>query len=131
VAPTERHKFQHQGRTIYSWNQTLQELNLFVEGPPGVRAKQLAVAITSTHLSIGIAGNPPYLSVSICASVSVSVSANAPIGPAPTVTLLCVPQHDLAGRVKPSESFWTLGTLFTCQMCCARSVIHHLGLLRD
>ncbi len=67
MAPTERHKFQHQGRTIYSWNQTLQELNLFVEGPPGVRAKQLAVDITSTHLSIGIAGNPPYLSVSICA----------------------------------------------------------------
>ena len=77
VAPTERHKFQHQGRTIYSWNQTLQELNLFVDGPPGVRAKQLAVAITSTHLSIGIVGNPPYLSVSNCARIRWHACATA------------------------------------------------------
>ena len=64
VAPTERHKFLHDGRVVYEWNQTLHELNLFVQAPPGVRAKQLAVSITSSHLSIGIVDNPPYLTVS-------------------------------------------------------------------
>jgi hypothetical protein len=64
VAPTERHKFLHDGRVIYEWNQTLHELNLFVQGPPGVRAKQVEVTITSSHLSIGIVGSPPYMSVS-------------------------------------------------------------------
>ena len=64
VAPTERHQFRHDGRVIYEWNQTLHELNIYVQAPPGVRAKQLAVTITSSHLSISVAGNPPYLNVS-------------------------------------------------------------------
>lgn len=63
LAPTERHAFEHQGRTIYEWDQTLSELNIYVQLPPGVRAKQLYVDITSSHLRIGITPGQPYLDV--------------------------------------------------------------------
>ena len=63
LAPSERHKFTHNGRVIYEWDQTLTEVNIYVPVPAGVRAKDLAVDIQSTHLKIGIKGNPPYLDV--------------------------------------------------------------------
>ena len=63
LAPSERHAYVHQGRTIYEWDQTLSELNLYVQLPPGVKAKQLYVDISSSHLRIGIKPNPPYLDV--------------------------------------------------------------------
>ena len=53
----------HQGRTIYEWDQTLSELNLYVQLPAGVKAKQLYVDISSSHLRIGVKPNPPYLDV--------------------------------------------------------------------
>lgn len=62
--PTERHRFQHEGRTVYEWEQTFSEVSLFIEVPPGVRAKQLEVIIGHRHLLVGIKGNPPYLDVS-------------------------------------------------------------------
>lgn len=68
LAPTERHKFTHQGQTVYEWDQTLTELNLYVELPPGIRGKDLFVDITATHLRIGLKPNPPYLDVSTRAS---------------------------------------------------------------
>lgn len=39
-----------------------QDLNMYVEVPPGVRAKHLDVKITSSQLTIGLRGNPPFLS---------------------------------------------------------------------
>ena len=63
LAPSERHAYVHQGRTIYEWDQTLSELNLYLQLPPGVKAKQLFVDISSSHLRIGIKPNPPYLDV--------------------------------------------------------------------
>ena len=48
---------------MYEWDQTLDEVNVYVPLPPGLPSKQLAVAITSLHLTIGIKGNPPYLDV--------------------------------------------------------------------
>lgn len=63
LAPSERHAHVHQGRTIYEWDQTLSELNLYVQLPTGVKAKQLYVDISSSHLRIGIKPNPPYLDV--------------------------------------------------------------------
>ncbi|KAL3146301.1 hypothetical protein ABBQ32_003000 [Trebouxia sp. C0010 RCD-2024] len=78
LAPSERHKFTHNGRVIYEWDQTLTEVNIYVPVPAGARAKDLAINIQSTHLTIGIKGNPPYLDI------------------------------DFAGKVKASESYWTL-----------------------
>lgn len=63
LAPPKRHQYTHQGRVIYEWNQSLEEVNLFIEVPPGVSAKQLEVEVTGTQLKIGLKGNPPYLDV--------------------------------------------------------------------
>lgn len=78
LAPSTRHKFDHSGRVIYEWDQTLTEVNLYIEVPHGVKAKQLAVEISSKHLTVAIKGNPPYL------------------------------DHDFAGSVKAADSYWTV-----------------------
>ena len=64
LAPTSRHVFKHGGQEIYAWHQTLHDVNIYIDAPPGVRAKQLAVTVTATHLTVSIADNPPYLNVS-------------------------------------------------------------------
>ena len=63
LAPDKRHQYTYQGRVVYEWNQTLEEVNLFVVVPPGVKASQLSVSITASKLEIGLKGNPPYLDV--------------------------------------------------------------------
>ena len=78
LAPTERHAFRHEGRVVYEWDQTLEEVNMYVEVPPGVTAKVLAVRIDTDEVAIGIRGNPPYL------------------------------EHRLTERVKTEECYWTL-----------------------
>lgn len=65
LAPSKRHQYLHQGRVIYEWNQSLEEVNLYIEVPLGVSAKQLEVQVTATQLRIGLKGNPPYLDVSL------------------------------------------------------------------
>lgn len=153
LAPSERHAYAHQGRTIYEWDQTLSELNIYVQLPASVKAKQLDVHISSSHLRIGITHNPPYLDVrpnhhalcvynalqhlgtSLCCfqltpvhwhhALSVnSLGTNtwaevlvlcciffalAPMSCAHCNICSLVAQHDLAGRVKASDSFWTVG----------------------
>lgn len=73
-----RHKFVHNGQTVYEWEQTLEEVRIYLEVPPGVRASNLAIVIRPSHLTIGIKGNPPYL------------------------------DHDLGGMIIDEESTWTL-----------------------
>jgi hypothetical protein len=34
LAPSERHAFTHQGRVVYEWDQTLGEVNLYVQVGP-------------------------------------------------------------------------------------------------
>lgn len=63
LAPSERHRVISQGQTVYEWDQTLSEVNLYVQLPPGVKGKQLFVDISSSHLRFGIKPNPPYLDV--------------------------------------------------------------------
>lgn len=63
---------------IYEWDQTLEEVNCYVKVPPGVPAKMLHVAITTSNVKIGIKGNPPYL------------------------------DHDVVHAVKTEDCFWTL-----------------------
>ncbi|CAG9462509.1 unnamed protein product [Pedinophyceae sp. YPF-701] len=72
------HEFRHQGRVVYRWRQTVEEVEVFLDTPPGVRAAHLDVSIKPRHLTIGIKGNPPYL------------------------------DHELGGQVNVSESTWTL-----------------------
>jgi CS domain len=63
LAPSDRHKFISENRTIYEWDQTISEVNIYVGLPAGLRAKDLAIEISSRHLNLGIKGNPPYLNV--------------------------------------------------------------------
>ena len=59
---TKRLKYQHQGRTIYEWEQTLEELHVYVRPPPGVTAKMVSCTIRPGEMTLGIKGNPPFLS---------------------------------------------------------------------
>ncbi len=64
LAPSERHSYTYNERTIYQWDQTLSEVNIYIEVPKGVRGKQLSVEIKPSHIIVGITPNPPYLDVS-------------------------------------------------------------------
>ncbi|CAM9157576.1 unnamed protein product [Pylaiella littoralis] len=56
-----RIKFEHEGKTVYEWEQSLEEVNLYIETPPGVKADRVDCKITPRHLRLGIKGNPPFL----------------------------------------------------------------------
>ena len=58
---TKRLKYQHQGRTVYEWEQTLEEVHVYIDVPEGVRSKMLDVSITASQLRIGLRGNPPFI----------------------------------------------------------------------
>lgn len=74
-----RYKFEYQGRTIYEWEQSLEEVNLYVEPPPGLPRHMIIIEITHKHLKVGIKGHDqPYL------------------------------DEDTWGPVKPEESIWTM-----------------------
>ncbi len=64
LAPSERHVFSHQGRKVYEWDQTLAEVNVYVETPPGIRAKDMFCDILRQHIRFGMQGNPPFMDVS-------------------------------------------------------------------
>ncbi|BBN05246.1 hypothetical protein MPTK1_3g11560 [Marchantia polymorpha subsp. ruderalis] len=78
LAPDKRHKFVHNQQTVYEWDQTLDEVNIYIPLPPNVPSRMLYCTIKPQHLELGIKGNPPYLN------------------------------HDLAGPVKLDGSFWTI-----------------------
>ena len=42
-------------------DQTLSDLNMYIETPPGVRAKHLDVRIAANQLTVGIKGTPPFI----------------------------------------------------------------------
>lgn len=52
------------GRTIYEWEQSLDEVNLYIQPPPGLQASQVECTITPKHLRLGVKGNPPFIDVS-------------------------------------------------------------------
>ncbi|XP_056165036.1 uncharacterized protein LOC115683880 isoform X1 [Syzygium oleosum] len=78
LAPEKRHIFSHNGQTVFEWDQTLEEVNIYIKLPPNVHPKQFYCKVQSKHVEVGIKGNPPYLN------------------------------HDLTSPVKTDCSFWTL-----------------------
>ena len=74
-----RLKFEYDGRTIYEWEQSLSEVNIYIEPPAGVRSNMLDIAISHRHLKVGLKSAPtPFL------------------------------DEETGGPVKPDESMWTL-----------------------
>ncbi|KAG2394899.1 uncharacterized protein HKW66_Vig0077260 [Vigna angularis] len=61
LAPEKRHSFIHNGEKVFEWDQTLDEVNIYINLPPNVHSKQFYCKIQSKHLELGIKGNPPYL----------------------------------------------------------------------
>jgi len=56
-----RHAVQHDGRTVYEWEQSFGEVDVFVTAPPGVRAAQVDCSFRPTRLRLGLKGNPPFM----------------------------------------------------------------------
>lgn len=73
-----RLKFEYQGRTIYEWEQSLSEVNIYIEPPAGIQSKMFEVVISHRHLKVGLKNAPPFL------------------------------DEDTGGPTKPDESMWTL-----------------------
>lgn len=63
LAQRAAHRFVHNGRTIYEWDQSLGEVNIYVPVPPDMAAKEIFCDITKQHLKFGRTGNPPFLDV--------------------------------------------------------------------
>ena len=61
-ASTSRQTFRHKDQEVYQWEQTLDDVLVYFSPPPGVPAAAFSVLITSTHVSVGIKGSPPFLS---------------------------------------------------------------------
>ncbi|KMZ75627.1 NudC domain-containing protein 2 [Zostera marina] len=78
LAPEKRHSFVHGGKEVFEWDQTIEEVNLYIPLPPGVPKNLFYCKIQSSHMEVGIKGNPPYLN------------------------------HKLQSPVKTDSSFWTL-----------------------
>ncbi|KAI5678947.1 hypothetical protein M9H77_09897 [Catharanthus roseus] len=78
LAPEKRHSFVHNGQKVFEWEQTLEEVNIYITLPSNVHKRLFYCKIESKHLEVGIKGNPPYLN------------------------------HDLTSPVKTDCSYWTL-----------------------
>jgi hypothetical protein len=75
----KRQQFVHQGEVVYEWDQTLDDVNVYIKPPPfllkknremyekqlapGQKLPKLEIKFTSKTLSVGMTGNPPYLNV--------------------------------------------------------------------
>jgi hypothetical protein len=53
--------FAHQGRVVYEWEQSLEEVSLYVRPPQGVKASHIHCVIVPRRLTLGIKGLPPFL----------------------------------------------------------------------
>jgi len=73
-----RLKFEHEGRTIYEWEQSLEEVNIYIEPPPNLPRHLIDIVIRHTHLAVGVRDTPPFI------------------------------DEDTWGPVKVAESMWTL-----------------------
>ena len=73
-----RLRFEHEGRLIYEWEQSLDEVNIYIAPPSGLTARELDIVIQHNHVRIGVKGTPPFI------------------------------DEDTGGLVKKDESFWSM-----------------------
>ena len=122
------------GQKVFEWDQTLEEVNVYITLPPNVPTKLFYCKIQSKHVEVGIKGNPPYLNVfplfiwfspSVCGFCLDDFDIWFFLGY--IILALCLwvlfgwfwclilsgfglwLQHDLSCPVKTDSSFWTLG----------------------
>lgn len=52
-------------QVIYEWEQSLEELNVYIRPPPGIAASVILCEITANHVTLGLRGtNDRFLNVS-------------------------------------------------------------------
>eukprot|EP00919_Chromeraceae_sp_WS-2016_P057998 GHVR01137564.1.p1 GENE.GHVR01137564.1~~GHVR01137564.1.p1 ORF type:complete len:166 (+),score=36.97 GHVR01137564.1:65-562(+) len=56
-----RQKFTYQGRTVYEWEQTIDEIHIYIQPPPNVYKEHFDIDITSKKVKIGLKNNPPFI----------------------------------------------------------------------
>ncbi|VAH47147.1 unnamed protein product [Triticum turgidum subsp. durum] len=61
LAPEKRHAFVHNGQNVFEWDQSLEEVNMYIELPKNVPTKLIQCVIQAGHVEVGIRGHPPYL----------------------------------------------------------------------
>lgn len=49
---------------MYSWDQTLEEVNVYLEPPAGITKRDIECKIEKKRLRLGLKGNSPFLDVS-------------------------------------------------------------------
>ena len=69
-----RHQFKYKGQLIYEWDQSLDEVNIYIHPPKGIKGSMLSIIIESQHLTVGIKGNPPFIDEDIMHLVNASDS---------------------------------------------------------
>lgn len=57
----KRSQFVYEGQLVYEWQQTLDDVLVFVKPPPGIRGAQISCVIESGRVALGLKGNPPFL----------------------------------------------------------------------
>jgi CS domain len=72
--PDSTHRFEHNGRLVYSWHQDISEVEIGIPLPDGATKKDLAISISSEHLTVGLVGLPPYLNVRKCEDPALNTS---------------------------------------------------------
>eukprot|EP01035_Chromulina_nebulosa_P020875 gene20875-27061_t len=72
-----RIRYEFNGQLVYEWEQSLDEVNIYIYPPPEINKAMLVISILPNHLSIGIRGAPPFI------------------------------DEDLGGHVSTAESTWT------------------------
>lgn len=65
----QRHIFRHNDRKIYEWEQSLEDVVIYIEPPQGVSAKDLLVSISPRHLVVGLKGAPPFINEELFSAV--------------------------------------------------------------
>lgn len=64
-----RIKFEYEGRTVYEWEQSLSECNIYIQPPSGVTKHMLDIQLTYTHLRVGLKGAPPFIDEDIFSTI--------------------------------------------------------------
>lgn len=104
------------GQKVFEWDQTLEEVNMYIKLPPNVHPKAFHCKIQSKHIEVGIKGNPPFLNVSSffthLSTFWIRFSLSLSLTNLRVLVKSVNFQHDLSAPVKTDCSFWTLGTPF-------------------
>lgn len=69
-----RLSYAHEGKVIYEWEQTLEDLHVYIQPPPNVTAKMLQCKIGSTTMTLGLEDNPPFMAEKFDAYINSSES---------------------------------------------------------